>query len=250
MAEREKMKIQNSKFKIQNCFPRSTLRWFCIFNLAFLICDAAVNSYAAETNVLLSAWLNNQTNVKTWSADLVETRTFKSLTQPLTANGHVSFAAPNRFHWELGNPAQTIAIRSTNEMLIIYPRLKRMERYPIAGVKTGPWRDALALLEAGFPQSQAELNSRFKVLSQTLTNDVCEVALEPKSASGRKLMPQIKISFGTNDFSLRATELQFADGSIMRNDFSNPALNPKLEEELFAPKIPGDFKIVEPLKQK
>ena len=60
-------------------------------------------------------------------------------------------------------------------------------------------------------------------------------------------MPQIKVAFSTNNFSLGATELQFADGSTMRNDFTNAALNPKLPESLFTPDIGADFKIVEPL---
>ena len=88
---------------------------------------------AADTNSILAAWLNAQTNVQTWSADFLQTRKLKSLTQPLTATGHVWFAAPNRFHWELGQPAQTIAVRTTNDLLVIYPRLKRVERYPLSG---------------------------------------------------------------------------------------------------------------------
>ena len=64
------------------------------------------------------------------------------------------------------------------------------------------------------------------------------------------MMPQIKIAFRTNDFVLGATELQFADGSTMRNDFMNPVLNPKVDEALFAPKLDPDFKIVEPLNSK
>jgi len=31
------------------------------------------------------------------------------------------------------------------------------------------------------------------------------------------------------------TELQFADGSTMRNEFSNPQLNPKIDPALFTP---------------
>ena len=64
------------------------------------------------------------------------------------------------------------------------------------------------------------------------------------------MMPQITIAFDTKDFALRATELEFADGSTLRNDFSNPALNPELDEKMFDPSIPSDYKIVEPLKKK
>ena len=118
----------------------------------------------------------------------------------------------------------------------------------VTSSRNGQWRDALALLETGFPRSQAEMESRFRILSQTLTNQICEVLLQPKSASARQMMPQLKIAFNTNDFSLQATELQFADGSTMRNDFINPVLNPKIPPETFSPKIESDFKIVEPLK--
>jgi outer membrane lipoprotein-sorting protein len=210
---------------------------------------SAIAASAAGTNAPLASWLNAQTSIQTWSADCIQTRTFKSLSQPLMATGHVWFAEPNRFRWELGRPAQTIAVRATEEMLVIYPRLKRVERYPLTGDQAGPWREALALLEAGFPRGQAQLESSFRIVSQTITNNTDEVALQPKSASARRMMPQIKIAFGIKDFSLRATELQFADGSTMRNDFFNAVVNPSLDPQIFAPKIESDFKIVEPLKK-
>ncbi|MBI3850556.1 MAG: outer membrane lipoprotein carrier protein LolA [Verrucomicrobia bacterium] len=209
-----------------------------------------MSARAADTNSLLNAWFNAQTNIQTWMADFIQTRTLKSLTQPLTATGHVWFAAPNRFRWELGNPAQTIAVRQPEQMLVIYPRLKRAERYPLTSNQTGPWRDALALLEAGFPRSKAEMEFQFRILSQVSTNEIYELTLQPKSAAARRMMPQIKIAFATNDFALRATELEFADHSTMRNDFQNPKLNEKVDEGLFAPKLNEDYKIVEPLKQK
>src|SRR6266478_6335328 len=108
---------------------------------------SSIPANAATNNSPVAAWLNGQTNLHTWSADCIQTRTFKSLAQPLTSTGHVWFAEPNRFRWELGRPAQTIAVRAEKEMLVIYPRLKRVERYPLGGDQAGPWRDALALLD-------------------------------------------------------------------------------------------------------
>jgi outer membrane lipoprotein-sorting protein len=205
--------------------------------------------FAAEKNAALSAWLNAQTNIHSWSADFVQTRRFKTLTQPLVESGKVWFAEPNRFRWELGHPAKTIAVRAKDEMLLLYPLLKRAERYPLNSSAPGPWRDALALLEAGFPRSQAEMESKFRIASQVVTNDVCDLVLQPKSAAARKMMPQIEVAFDLKNRSLRATELQFADGSSLRNDFTNGVLNPKIDEHMFTPPIPADFKIVEPLKQ-
>jgi outer membrane lipoprotein-sorting protein len=197
---------------------------------------------------LLSSWLHAQTNLLTWHATVTQTRSLKTLTQPLVNTGRVWFAAPNRFRWEIGDPPSTIAVRRAEEMLVIYPKLKRAERYPLAGKQTGPWKDTLTLLEAGFPRSRAELEARFRVLSETRSGLACEVALQPRSSSARRMMPQIKVAFATNDFTLRATELQFADGSTMRNEFTNTVLNPKLEDELFAPPLGDDIKVVEPLR--
>src|SRR5881397_1312655 len=143
---------------------------------------------AADASSPLTAWLAAQPRIRTWSADFIQTRTLKSLTQPLTATGHVWFAEPDRFRWQLGNPARTIAVRATNEMLVIYPMLKRVERFPLTGKETGQWRDALALLETGFPRSQAEMESRFRILSQTVSNQTCELVMQPKSASARQMM--------------------------------------------------------------
>jgi outer membrane lipoprotein-sorting protein len=234
--------------------------WFCRIRHAFsvrvslrisalIICAALRPALAADSNSALATWLEAQKDIHSWSADFVQTRRFKTLTQPLKESGKVSFAEPNRFRWELGHPAKTIAVRASNEMLLLYPLLKRAERYPLNSAAPGPWRDALALLEAGFPRSQSDMEAKFRIASQVVTNDVCDLVLQPKSAAARKMMPQIQISFDLKNRSLRATELQFADGSSLRNDFTNGVLNPKLDDNMFTPPIPADFKVVEPLKQ-
>src|SRR4051794_6532649 len=121
----------------------SLLRSFC-----FLLATSFLGLAAAAEKSALTAWMDAQTNIHTWSADCTQTRSFKTLTQPLTESGRVWFEQPNRFRWELGNPAKTIAVRDKGEMLLLYPRLKRVERYPLDASAPGPWRDVLALLEA------------------------------------------------------------------------------------------------------
>jgi outer membrane lipoprotein-sorting protein len=206
-------------------------------------------SAEAGTNDLLVSWLNAQTNLHTWSAEVLQTRSLRSLSQPLTARGHVWFAAPKQFRWEIGEPATTVAVRQPEQMLVIYPKLKRAERYPLTGDEAGQWKDTFALLEAGFPRSQVELEARFKVLSQGTTNGIYEVVLQPRSISARRLMPQIKIAFATADLALRATELQFADGSTLRNEFTNAQMNPRIDSALFEPALESDFKVVDPLSR-
>jgi outer membrane lipoprotein-sorting protein len=214
------------------------------------VCAQSGYAAGASLSPAVEKWLNAQTNLQTWSADCLQTRTFKSLTQPLTASGSVWFSAPNQFRWELGNPPQTIAVRVKSGLLVIYPRLKRAESYPLEGDQAGPWRDALALLEAGFPRSQQQLNAQFNLLSEQVTTNMLQLTLEPKSAGARRMMPQIRIELDMQKSMLLSTELQFADGSTMRNDFKNQVMNPKIDPELFSPNIPIDYKVVEPLKKR
>ena len=204
----------------------------------------------AADDALLTGWLNAQTNIQTWEADFVQTRSLKSLTQPLTATGHVWFAAPNRFRWEITSPSHTIALRRAAEMLVLYPELKYGERYALDSDKAREWKDTLALLDAGFPRSREQVESRFRILSQSTANGVHEITLQPRAEAARRIVPEIKIGFDAANFALRSTELQFADGSTMQNVFTNAILNPKIDESEFNPQIGPDWKMTEPFKGK
>jgi outer membrane lipoprotein-sorting protein len=210
------------------------------------IFSALQNVRADETSSVLDSWFAAQKNIHTWSADFTQTRALKTLTQLLIAKGHISFSAPDDFRWELGQPAQTIALRHDNEMFVVYPRLKRAERYPLGAGTPTEWRDTMSLLQAGFPRDRKEFDSQFEILSLTQTNGAWQLSLQPKSIFARRMMPELKIGLATNDFSLASTELIFVDGSRMRNDFTNAVLNPVLDEKLFEWTPPDDFKVTNP----
>ena len=201
---------------------------------------------AADPNAVLDAWFTTQTNLHTWTADLVQTRTLKTLTRPLVVNGHIAFAAPGDYRWELGRPARTMAVRSGDDMYVVYPFLKRAERYSLGTNTPQHWRDTMSLLQAGFPHDRREFETQFKVLSLTETNGDWQFALQPKSAFARQMMPQLNLRLATNDFSLAGTELVFVDGSTMRSDFTNAVVNPPIPPGLFHWTAPEDFQVTSP----
>ncbi len=209
---------------------------------------ACAQSAPTDDRALLNSWLDAQTNIHTWEANFTQTRQLKSLTQPLTANGHVWFEAPNLFRWELSSPAKTIAVRQPDQILVISPRLKRVEKFSLDAKNAGPWKDLLALLDAGFPRSREQVESRFNILSQTTSNNVHEVTLQPKLESARRMMPQITIGFLMDKLVLHSTELMFADGSTMKNVFTNSELNPKIDAAVFNPAIDPEYKVQLPAK--
>jgi hypothetical protein len=185
---------------------------------------------APAADSLLDRWFAAQAELESWSADFTQTRTLKALKEPLKSDGRVWFRAPNRFRWELGDPAQTIAVREAATMVVLYPRLKRGERYPLGEGAAGQWRDALTLLETGFPRSREAMERRFKTVELIQREQDAELVLQPRSGRARKLIDEVRLVFGREDLAMRATELRFADGSTLR-----------------AATVPADFKVTEPL---
>jgi outer membrane lipoprotein-sorting protein len=214
--------------------------------MAFLCGSAPATVRATDTNAVLNAWFAAQAHVRNLSADFVQTRTLKTLVQPLVTEGRLWFSLPNQFRWELGRPVQTIAVRHADEMFVIYPRLKRAEHYPLGASAPRAWRDAMSLVDAGFPRTRQEFDAQFQIQSLTQTNGMWLVALQPRSPAARQIMPELRVSLTTHDFSLAATELVFVDGSRMRNDFTHVVINGPVDESLFQWKPPPDFTVTDP----
>jgi len=213
--------------------------------IALLFCPPVASR--ADTNDVLNSWFAAQTNLQSWSADFVQTRTLKTLTQPLVTSGHVWFAAPDSFHWEIGKPARTIARGTGDTMYVVYPMLKRAERYPMGPNTPKQWRDMMSLLQAGLPRNRQDFEKTFRVTAMVQTNDLWLLTLQPRSEFARQMMPELRLDLSTNHFSLTATELVFVDGSRMRSDYKNAQLNAPVDQSLFQWTPPADFKVTQPL---
>jgi len=224
---------------------KSKLKKVCLALAAFCLVTSAALATGADAQ--FNQWFEVQTNIHSWSADFIQTRTLKVLNQPLTATGKV-WVKPGEFRWELGEPAQTIVLRQPDQLLIIYPRFKRAEKYPLGAVPSGPIKDALALLDATLPRDRASMEKNFRLLSASETNAVLQMTLQPRSDSARKFISEIVIGFHTNNFTIAATAMKFADGSSLRNDFTNVVLNQPIASGMLQTNLPPDYTVVEPLK--
>ena len=217
--------------------------------LAAAACCLAISAASAsDYDAQFNHWFEVQTNLQSWSGDFTQTRTLTVLNQPLVSPGKV-WVKPGEFRWELGQPAQTIVLRRPDQLLIVYPRLKRAEKYPLDAVPTGPMKDALALMDASLPRDRASMEEHFRLVSAALTNSILQMTLQPRSEAARKMIGQVMIGFHTNDFMIAATEMKFADGSKLHNDFTNVVVNQPLDPKLFEADVPPDYTVTEPLKQ-
>jgi len=220
----------------------------CLFMITGLLCCLAFSARATQDMALLDAWLARQVAVKDWTADVIQTRKIKALVHPLQAQGHVWFRQPNQFRWQLGTPPRTIAVRTQQELLVVYPQLKQIERYPFDDITDPAMQQALALLEVGFPANAEHFHARYELLSVNTTTLVHQFELQPKDEQARRLLARVRLDVSTGDLILMATELEFPDGSTMRNAFSHHKLDTEIDASLFHIDAQG-YQVVEPLQK-
>jgi outer membrane lipoprotein-sorting protein len=223
--------------------PNGVAAWLC--SLLLLM---AMVSHAADYDAQFNKWFEVQTNLQSWSGDFTQTRTLTVLNMPLITPGKV-WVKPGEFRWEIGQPVQTIVLRRPEELLIIYPRLKRAEKYALGAVPSGPMKDALSLMDASLPRDRASMEEHFRLVSAAVTNSILQMTLQPRSEAARKFIGQVVIGFHTNDYIIANTEMKFADGSTLQNTFTNIVLNQPLAADLFEATLPPDYTVAEPLKQ-
>lgn len=232
-------------------FPRAgKIRSLLAAGLLPLVFFPRAHAGQDSSSEFLQAWLNKQAEIKTWSADVVQVRKLKSLVRPLKSRGQVWFSHPNRFRWQLGDPPRTIAVRKGDELLIIYPRLKQVERFATGEDIDPAWKQVLALLEVGFPSDAKAFFEQYQLLSTRQTKKEWRFELRPAAEAARRLLDRIWVEASKNDFSLLATELVFPDGSTMRNEFIHRRLNPDLDEALFDFEIGEGYQVVSPLERR
>lgn len=200
----------------------------------------------ADSDALLGTWLTAATNLVTWEARVLQTRHLKAFTQPLMSTGRVWFAFPDRFRWELGEPPQSVALRSGPELTVLSPAFRRAETYRLDPGSPGPTRDLMGLLDTGFPRDAASFRAQFTVLGLETNPAVWRFRLEPRSASARRMLPELRLEIGAADRSLRATELVLADGSRLRNDFEELHRNVPLPNTLFTTNLDASWKLSRP----
>lgn len=226
---------------------RRLIRWGGpVLGAALVLLTTAPGGPPSEADRILDGWFASPTARSSWSAAFTQTRRLRTLRQPLTARGRLWYLPPDRFRWELGEPARTVAIRRGEDLWLMYPRLKRLEHYPLRGDPRAPWSSAVTLIEAGMPRDRTVFEQRFHVRSITASNGVYRIEFAPRSPSARQFLGRLSVELATNDFSLRASTLAFVDGSELRNDYTNTVLNPPLAPALFEVSTNADWQITEP----
>ena len=220
----------------------------CRVLLFLLSLAAAVHGlHAGPAEVLLDGWLKAAGSLSAFEAKVVQTRHLKALQQPLVSTGKVCFVANGDFRWELGEPPQSVALRTGGGLLLLSPRLRRAEKIDLSQAASGPARDLLGLLDVGFPRDPQTFRERFELVEgkASVEAGTSRLDLRPKSAAARKLLPAIRVELDAAGFGLRATEMTFADGSRLRTEFLDVVTNRPPDPERFRSPVDATWNVVE-----
>lgn len=184
-------------------------------------------------------WVASQAEIESLSADFVQTRSFRTLRDPLERRGHVWFQAPDAFRWELGSPPTRILLRYKEEMAMIEPQKKRAERMDPGAMAERAGQPKLGLMEFPFASDFAEFERQFEILDVQLEGARCALTLRPREREARKVVRKIELQFDTSNNHLLVFEITFRDGSSLRNVFTRTEINGRIDPHIFGYDLTG-----------
>lgn len=227
-----------------NEVPRhSMLRAFLL--LTALSAVLPVHAAEALDFTPVKRWITHQEDFRAVTADFRQTRALRALKSPLASEGRLWFKAPSSFRWEIGTPAKTIVLRQGESLFLIQPAKKRVERSLAEGRldKPSPMQ-ALGMMSFPFARDFGDFQRTFETLSIATEGNRCHLEVLPRDAQARKFLSALKIDFNTTNGHLLGFEIATKEGSSLRNEFSNVAVNPKIPASVFEFDFTG-YKVVD-----
>lgn len=185
-------------------------------------------------------WIAHQSTVTSVRAKFVQERQLRSLKRPLVEPGTFVFSEPGAFRWELGEPAQTIAVKRDGEDLVVL-RTQKKEAHRFRAeqlAEEGPG-GAVGFLSAGFPRTFEAFDANFKVTEVALEGGkhIFTTSLRDRRAS----VALRKVVFTVDAETLRpeSVYLRFRDSSSITTRFTEIREGVEVDEALFELDLTG-----------
>lgn len=215
------------------------MRNFFFGPFALLFVMSALPATAGPDLTPVKQWIASQAGMKSLSADFVQTRTFRTVKDPLERQGHVWFQIPDAFRWELGSPPTRIILGYKNEMAMIEPEKKRAQKMDPKAMGQRAGQPNLGMMEFPLVADFAEFERQFEILDLQIQGSQCSLTLLPRDPEARKVVRGIQLDFDTTNNQLQAFEITFRDGSSLRNVFSQIQINGQIDPHVFGYDLTG-----------
>jgi outer membrane lipoprotein carrier protein len=183
----------------------------------------------------LEEWLRRQVAITTLDARFVQERRLPALKAPISTPGRLSFAKPDKIRWQLGEPAETLAVSDGTTLTLIDIPTNTARRIGL----DSPQALRFSLLSGKAFQSPEMFHATFELIESRVTAGIHQYTVKPKDRRLRAQVPWIFLDIDPKKNELRALEMELQDRSRLRTVFTNPRFDRKLDASLFRPDLSG-----------
>ena len=182
---------------------------------------------------VVKKWIAHRSSVTSVSASFVQERHLKALKRPIINTGKLWVKAPRLFRWEVGSPAESIAISKNGTFLMIRPIKKSAEIHSVKGLKNNGRSPVSMFFEAGFPNDYKDFTRRFTVTDITRRDGNFLISLKVNDRRTSLALRKIVFEMNAKTYITESMEIRFRDTSSIKTKFSDVRENEKLSDNLF-----------------
>jgi outer membrane lipoprotein-sorting protein len=212
-----------------------------LLTLGLTFLSATALDAAPEVNIEpVKKWIEKQATMKSAIVKFTQERRLRTLKKPIVKEGKFWFRAPSTFRWEIGDPAEMIAVQQEKEdLFVVKVKDKEIDQYPYEKVVAEGSQNGLSFLESGFPRDLASFQKNFSILSVKENQGFHEV--QTKLTDRRASLGCRKIVFflDLKSHELRHVHLYFRDGSVMTNRFQSMQRDVPVPDSTFSVSTDG-----------
>lgn len=220
-------------------------RWLMPVILVFLTAPFLTASSPLPTPDLapLQALIARQKDLHSVSADFIQSRSLRTLRSPLTSKGRLWFQSPDHFRWEQGDPPKTIVLGTPDGLTVIQPEKKQAVTKPLSPSAAFSAAGSFGLMHLPGNGNLEEFQKHVQVLALKTSGSTAHLEMLPRDGAAAQGLDSIRLDFNTVTGAWISLEIVTRDGSSIRSEFSNVAINTPLKKGLFDYDLNG-FKVV------
>lgn len=200
--------------------------------LPFILLSVSV---AKADNAKLDAWLQRQATIRSLEVDFTQERKLPALKNPVITPGKLSFTMPDKVRWQLGEPAETLAMSDGSNFFLIEVAKKRARKTSV----DSPEAARFSLLSGKAFQSSENFHAAFDVIAHQIDSGIHQYTIQAKDRRMRSQVPWIFLNIDPAKNELRAMEIELQDKSRVRTIFRNPKFNSEIPDSRYTPDLAG-----------
>lgn len=194
---------------------------------------ASAKAKSPDEKKLIQTWLERQHEIRSLSADFIQTRSLRSLQSPIKNKGHIWLVKPNLFRWQLGDPPKTVVLRKGRAVDLISPMKRQVRALDPEEAKRELGMQGAAMMDTPVAKNYADFISRFEILNVQSANGRCEIWILPKQNEERKFLERITLTFKMADGHLLGFGMRLRSGAAIENEFSQVEINQPIPRSVF-----------------